>query len=140
MIQGEGTMVKYIKWLLPVLFIAYYSSVSLFTHVHVEHGTTIVHAHPFKKTADGTCHHHASLAEIQLFHMLSSIHVMDGAIHPLRLQFYSLKYLIFRVSVYPDHVTSVGGTAIPAGSPRLFDYISRNQYPFVETGHAPSPR
>lgn len=46
-------MVKYIKWLLPVLFIAYYSSVSLFTHVHVEHGTTIVHAHPFKKTADG---------------------------------------------------------------------------------------
>ena len=82
-------MVKYIKWLLPVLFIAYYSSVSLFTHVHVEHGTTIVHAHPFKKTADGTCHHHASLAEIQLFHMLSSIHVMDGAIHPLRLQFYS---------------------------------------------------
>ena len=29
-------MVKYIKWLLPVLFIAYYSSVSLFTHVHVE--------------------------------------------------------------------------------------------------------
>lgn len=66
-------MVKYIKWLLPVLFIAYYSSVSLFTHVHVEHGTTIVHAHPFKKTADGTCHHHTSLAEIQLFHMLSSI-------------------------------------------------------------------
>lgn len=54
-------MVKYIKWLLPVLFIAYYSSVSLFTHVHVEHGTTIVHAHPFKKTADGTCHHHTSL-------------------------------------------------------------------------------
>ena len=47
-------MVKYIKWLLPVLFIAYYSSVSLFTHVHVEHGTTIVHAHPFKKTADGS--------------------------------------------------------------------------------------
>lgn len=26
------------------------------------------------------------------------------------------------------------------GLPQLFDYISRNQYPFVETGHAPSPR
>ena len=96
-------MVKYIKWLLPVLFIAYYSSVSLFTHVHVEHGTTIVHAHPFKKTADGTCHHHTSLAEIQLFHMLSSIHVMDGAIHLLRLQFYSLKISNLSESpVYPD--------------------------------------
>ena len=71
-IRVRETMVKYIKWLLPVLFIAYYSSVSLFTHVHVEHGTTIVHAHPFKKTADGTCHHHTSLAEIQLFHMLYS--------------------------------------------------------------------
>ena len=96
-------MVKYIKWLLPVLFIAYYSSVSLFTHVHVEHGTTIVHAHPFKKTADGTCHHHTSLAEIQLFHMLSSIHL-------LRLQFYSLKISNLSESpVYPDHVTSVEG-------------------------------
>ena len=70
-------MVKYIKWLLPVLFIAYYSSVSLFTHVHVEHGTTIVHAHPFKKTADGTCHHHTSLAEIQLFHY-ALIYSRDG--------------------------------------------------------------
>lgn len=69
-------MVKYIKWLLPVLFIAYYSSVSLFTHVHVEHGTTIVHAHPFKKTADGTCHHHTSLAEIQLLYAL--IYSRDG--------------------------------------------------------------
>ena len=113
-------MVKYIKWLLPVLFIAYYSSVSLFTHVHVEHGTTIVHAHPFKKTADGTCHHHASLAEIQLFHMLSSIHVMDGAIHPLRLQFYSLEVSNLSESpVYPDHVTSVEGLRYLRAPPSL---------------------
>ena len=103
-------MVKYIKWLLPVLSIAYYSSVSLFTHVHVEHGTTIVHAHPFKKTADGTCHHHASLAEIQLFHMLSSIHAMDGAIHPFRLHFYSSQISHLSESpVYPDYVASVEG-------------------------------
>lgn len=103
-------MVKYIKWLLPVLFIAYYSSILLFTHVHVEHGTTIVHAHPFKKMADATCHHHTSLAEIQLFHTLSSIHVMDGAIHPLRLQFYSLKISNLSESpVYLDHVASVEG-------------------------------
>ena len=129
-------MVKYIKWLLPVLFIAYYSSVSLFTHVHVEHGTTIVHAHPFKKTADGTCHHHTSLAEIQLFHMLSSIHVMDGAIHLLRLQFYSLKILI-SLSLRSIRIMSLPlRDCDTCGLPQLFDYISRNQYPFVETGHA----
>lgn len=40
-------MVKYLKWLLPVIFIAYYSSITLFIHVHIEHGTTIVHSHPF---------------------------------------------------------------------------------------------
>ena len=65
-----------------MLFIAYYGSVSLFTHVHVEQGTTIVHAHPFKKTADGTCHQHGSLAEIQLFHILSSIHLSEEPVYP----------------------------------------------------------
>lgn len=103
-------MVKYVKWLLPVLFIVYYGNVSLFTHVHVERGTTIVHAHPFKKAADGTGHQHASLAEIQLYHALSSIHATDGAIHPLRLQFYSLEISDLAESpVYPDHVAAVEG-------------------------------
>lgn len=104
------TMVKYIKWWLPVLFITYYSSVSLFTHVHIEYGTTIVHAHPFKKTADGTSHHHTSLAEIQLFHLLSSIQAMDGAILPLHLQFYAAQISNLSESpVYPDHVASIEG-------------------------------
>ena len=30
-------------------FIAYYSCITLFIHVHIEHGTTIVHSHPFGK-------------------------------------------------------------------------------------------
>lgn len=78
------------KWLLPALFIAYYSSISFFMHVHIERGTTIVHAHPFQKAADGSCHHHASLAEFQLFCALSSIEVADGAVHALTLRFYAL--------------------------------------------------
>ena len=103
-------MVKYIKWLLPVLFIAYYSSVSLFTHVHVEHGTTIVHAHPFKKTADGICHHHSSLSEIQLFHLLTTVHVQDGAIHSLLLQIcVTPNYKIIDNPVYPDYLIPVLG-------------------------------
>ena len=61
---------------------------------------------------------------------------MDGAIHLLRLQFYSLKISNLSESpVYPDHVTSVEGLRY-LRLPQLFDYISRNQYPFVETGHA----
>ena len=63
------TMRKYLKWLLPVIFIAYYSCITLFIHVHIEHGTTIVHSHPYKP---GTEHEHTT-AEFQLIHMLSSI-------------------------------------------------------------------
>ena len=47
--------VKYVKWILPVVFILYYSSIAIFTHVHVENGTTIVHSHPFKKAAFTCC-------------------------------------------------------------------------------------
>ena len=98
------------KWLLPALFIVYYSSISLFMHVHIEHGTTIVHSHPFEKAADGTCHHHSSLSEIQLFHLLTTVHVQDGVIHSLLLQFYAIQnYKIIENPVYPDQLVPVLG-------------------------------
>ena len=81
------TMRKYLKWLLPVIFIAYYSCITLFIHVHIEHGTTIVHSHPFGKMNGGPCHHHASLSEIQLFHILTTLSVEDGAVHALHLDY-----------------------------------------------------
>lgn len=106
----KQTMAKYMKWLLLVLFIGYYGSISLFMHVHVEDGTTIVHSHPFRKTADGTCHHHSSLSEVQLFHLLTTVHVQDGAVHPLQLHFYALpNYKIIENPVYPDHLIPVLG-------------------------------
>ena len=96
-------IVKYLKWVLPVLFIGYYGIITLFTHVHIEEGTSIIHAHPFKKTTDGTCHTHASFAEIILFHTLSTIHVADGAIHSLLLDDFQDQYctLLFN-TVSPD--------------------------------------
>ncbi|WP_370453470.1 hypothetical protein [Parabacteroides sp. AM08-6] len=98
------------KWLLPMLFIAYYSSISVFMHVHVEHGTTIVHAHPFKKAPDGSSHHHASLSEIQLFHLLTTVHVEDGSVHPLQLYFYALPiFNLMEAPVYPEHLCPVPG-------------------------------
>ena len=95
---------------MPALFIVYYSSISLFMHVHVENGTTIVHSHPFERAADGTYHHHSSLSEIQLFHLLTTVHVQDGAIHSLLLQIYvTPNYKIIDNPVYPDYLVPVLG-------------------------------
>ena len=106
----KQTIVKYMKWLLPALFIVYYSSISLFMHVHVEDGTTIVHSHPFKKTADGTCHHHSSLSEVQLFHLLTIVQVQDGVVHSLLLQIYAASnYKVIENPVYPNHLIPVLG-------------------------------
>ncbi|MBQ4162184.1 MAG: hypothetical protein IJD84_04735 [Parabacteroides sp.] len=102
--------VKYVKWILPVVFILYYSSIALFTHVHVENGITIVHSHPFKKAADGSPHQHASLSEIQLYHVLSSVNVADGAVHSLQLHFYAIPYFnITENPVYPTYLAPVLG-------------------------------
>ncbi|MCC8132829.1 MAG: hypothetical protein LIP04_04030 [Tannerellaceae bacterium] len=39
----------YVKGLFALLFIVYYGCIHICTHVHVEDGTPVVHAHPFKK-------------------------------------------------------------------------------------------
>lgn len=98
------------KWLLPILFIGYYGCISLFMHVHIEHGTTIVHSHPFKKTTQEDGHHHASLYEIQLFHYLTTVQVQDGAVHSLQLNFYALPfYKITPPAVHSDRLSPVRG-------------------------------
>ena len=104
------TVLKYIRMLLPLLFITYYSSVSLFTHVHIEQGTTIVHAHPFAASTGGAGHQHGSLAEIQLYHVLSTIVAADGAIHPLQLQYQAIQIAELSESlVYPTHLQAIVG-------------------------------
>ena len=98
------------RYFLPILFISYLASITFFTHVHVDNGVTIVHSHPFKKTADGICHHHSSLSEIQLFHLLTTVHVQDGAIHSLLLQIcVTPNYKIIDNPVYPDYLIPVLG-------------------------------
>ena len=53
---------------------------------------------------------HSSLSEIQLFHLLTTVHVEDGAVHPLLLQFYATpNYKIIENPVYPDHLIPVLG-------------------------------
>lgn len=71
----------YIKWMLPLLFVWYYSSVMLYMHTHVEEGMMISHSHPFKDVA----HHHQSLSEILFFQNISSVKAEDGAVSPVYL-------------------------------------------------------
>lgn len=111
-------MVKYLKWILPALFIAYYSGISLLAHVHIENGTTIVHAHPFKSSPSGEGHKHASLAEIQLFHTLSFIQAIDGSVHALQLRFFLQPVLrVIGLPVYTNHFAVVTGAHLLRAPP-----------------------
>ena len=95
---------KIARYFLPVLFISYIGCISLFTHSHVVNGVTIVHSHPFGKMNGGPCHHHASLSEIQLFHILTTLSVEDGAVHALHLNFNAQQIAeIVEHPVYPDY-------------------------------------
>lgn len=62
------------RYFLPILFVSYLASITLFTHVHVVNGVTIVHSHPFKK---GTAHEHTTV-ELLLVHFLSHL-ITDGS-------------------------------------------------------------
>lgn len=66
---------KYLRILLPALFIAYLGCIIAFTHVHIVNGVTIVHSHPFHKTDDGRPDHEHGYAEFQLLHQLSVLQI-----------------------------------------------------------------
>lgn len=73
------------KWLLPILFIGYSFTISLFEHTHIIDGVIIVHSHPFKSLPDAANHQH-SIAQLQLFHFLSHFSAPAGAVHSLTLR------------------------------------------------------
>ncbi len=96
----------------------YYGIVTLFVHVHIEEGTTFIHSHPFARSADGTCHHHATLAEIQLFHILSTITAGDGAVHSLQLCLLVTPIrLLAETPVYPDYPVADPGQGLLRAPP-----------------------
>ena len=74
---------KYLRILLPALFIAYLGCIIAFTHVHIVNGVTIVHSHPYHKTDDGRPDHEHGYAEFQLLHQLSVL--------PLSVTYLSLR-------------------------------------------------
>ena len=70
---------KYLRILLPALFIAYLGCIIAFTHVHIVNGVTIVHSHPYHKTDDGRPDHEHGYAEFQLLHQLSVLQITGAA-------------------------------------------------------------
>lgn len=62
------------RFILPIIFINYFISISLFTHTHVINGVTIVHSHPYTTDDHGNPTHSHTGAEIQLIHTLSTFY------------------------------------------------------------------
>ena len=91
---------KYLRILLPALFIAYLGCIIAFTHVHIVNGVTIVHSHPFHKTDDGRPDHEHGYAEFQLLHQFVAI---------LLAAFYSFIRNLSFAPVYPDYIVPFRG-------------------------------
>ena len=88
---------KYLRILLPALFIAYLGCIIAFTHVHIVNGVTIVHSHPFHKTDDGRPDHEHGYAEFQLLHQLSVLQITGAAFVAIRWRlFIPLSVTYFR--------------------------------------------
>ncbi len=71
------------KFSLLALFLAYYCSISFFTHSHVINGVTIVHSHPFQKNDDGTPKHGHTSGQIQLISQLSHFNTTGEITSPV---------------------------------------------------------
>ncbi len=69
-----------LKITLPVIFIAYFCSITFFTHSHDINGVTIVHSHPFKADANGNPNHEHTGNELQLIDALSTFYVENAII------------------------------------------------------------
>ena len=54
-----------------LLFLGYFASVTFFDHAHLVDGFTIVHSHPYKKSADGKPMHDHNSNEYLLIHILN---------------------------------------------------------------------
>ncbi len=92
---------KYLRILLPALFIAYLGCIIAFTHVHIVNGVTIVHSHPYHKTDDGRPDHEHGYAEFQLLHQLSVLQITGAAFVAILLAAFA--------PVYPDYIVPFRG-------------------------------
>lgn len=61
-----------VKYLLLILFLGYWGSITLFQHAHIVDGVTIVHSHPYNPfSKENPTNHHHSKNEFVLIYLLS---------------------------------------------------------------------
>lgn len=101
---------KYLRTLLPALFIAYLGCIIAFTHIHIVNGVTIVHSHPYQKNDNGLPDHEHNYAEFQLLHQLSVLQI-DGALFVavLPLALFSVVRLLKNKPVEPEFLIPIRG-------------------------------
>ena len=80
---------KYLRILLPALFIAYLGCIIAFTHVHIVNGVMIVHSHP----SSGKHHTHTTGQVISIAH-LSTIHTLEAEVQAEMTVFRPLLYVL----------------------------------------------
>ena len=101
---------KYLKIILPALFIAYLGCLVAFTHVHIVNGVTIVHSHPYQTNDEGLPNHVHGYAEFQLLHQLSVLQVLGSSLTVAILTvFYSYSHKLSIIPVYPDYLIPFRG-------------------------------
>ncbi len=98
-----------IKWILPVIFIAYYSSISFYAHIHIENGTAILHSHPFARSSDKIPHTHNTFEEIIILHNLSSLQIADDITNRVCLEYLPDISICIFTSLTPSILTSLEG-------------------------------
>ena len=89
---------KLYRLLLLVLFLGYYSGITLFPHTHIVNGITIVHSHPFNSgSGNNSSNLPHSGKELQLIHLLSEFFSTAAAIAFIAL---IVRFLFVDDSVY----------------------------------------
>ncbi|MCC8087718.1 MAG: hypothetical protein LIO79_00360 [Rikenellaceae bacterium] len=58
---GEKYFKNILSSLLLILFIGYFSGITMFPHTHVINGVTITHSHPYTGSPDNPDHTHTSV-------------------------------------------------------------------------------
>lgn len=69
-----------LRYLLLLIFTGYMGVISLYTHVHVVNGVTVVHSHPFHRETGGKPFHTHSQLEFQLIKLLTSYNLTTDVI------------------------------------------------------------
>ena len=104
------SMTRFLKLSLLFIFIGYYSSITLFYHVHIVNGQAIAHSHFFKSDSDNKtpfAKHSHPISTYDLIFQLNKINSEElTVISPYEQPFF-LSHSIIRGLIAPDTFKSI---------------------------------